>query len=74
MDHPPLDMDALEAEVAALVAEDLAQTARIDALLRRGSIEGRLADCRVLSRVADRELAAQERYQRRITRALQEPL
>ena len=67
-------MDALEAEVAALEAQDRTQTARIDALLRRGSIEARLADCRVLSRVADRELAAQERYQRRIARALQDPL
>jgi hypothetical protein len=67
------DIAALEAEITALEAEDAAQTARVNALLRGGSAAVRLADCRVLARLAARELAVQERYQRRISRALSAP-
>jgi len=64
------DIAALEAEIAALEAEDAAQSARVNALLATGSTAARLADCRVMAQQAARELAVQERYQRRISRAI----
>lgn len=64
------DITALEAEVAALEAEHAATTARVSALLATGSTAVRLADCQVMAEQAARELAVQERYQRRIARAL----
>jgi hypothetical protein len=74
MEHTPTtDIAALEAEIAAIEAEDAAQTARVNALLATGSYAVRLADCRVMAEQAARELAVQERYQRRITRAIEAP-
>ena len=64
------DITALLAEVAALEAEHAATTARVGALLATGSAAVRLADCQVMAEQAARELAVQERYQRRIARAL----
>jgi hypothetical protein len=64
------DIAALEAEIAAIEAEDAAQRARVGALLATGSAAVRLADCQVMAQQAARELAAQERYQRRISRAI----
>ena len=64
------DITALEAEIAALEAEHAATTARVGALLATGSAAVRLADCQVMAEQAARELAVQERYQRRIARAL----
>ena len=72
MEHTT-DIAALEAENAAQEAEDAAQTARLNALLRGGSAAVRLADCRVMAEIGARELAVQERYQRRISRALSAP-
>ena len=65
------DLAALEAEIAALEAEDAQQSARLSALLRQGSAAVRLADCQAMSAIASRELAAQERYQRRLSRAIE---
>jgi hypothetical protein len=74
MKHTPTtDIAALEAEIAAIEAEDAAQSARVNALLATGSHAVRLSDCRVMAEQAARELAAQERYQRRITRAIEAP-
>ena len=72
MDHDTTtDIAALEAELDALLAEDAAMHQRVDALLAStGSVAARLADLAVLSQQAQRELAVQERYQRRISRAL----
>ena len=70
MEHTTTDIAALEAEIAALEAEDAAQSARVNALLATGSTAVRLADCRVMAQLAARELAVQERYQRRISRAI----
>ena len=64
------DIAALEAEIAAIEAEDAAQRARVGALLATGSAAVRLADCQVMAEQAARELAVQERYQRRIARAI----
>ena len=64
------DIAALEAEIAAIEAEHAATTARVNALLSSGSPAARLADCRVMAQLAERELAVQERYQRRIARAI----
>jgi hypothetical protein len=64
---------ALEAEIAAIEAEDAEQRARIGALLATGSAAVRLADCQVMAERAARELAVQERYQRRIARAINAP-
>ena len=70
MEHTTTDITALEAEIAALEAEHAATTARVSALLATGSAAVRLADCQVMAEQAARELAVQERYQRRIARAL----
>lgn len=71
MDHATAtDIAALEAEIAAIEAEDAAQRARVSALLATGSAAARLADCQAMAQQAARELAVQERYQRRIARAL----
>jgi hypothetical protein len=67
------DIAALEAEIAAIEAEDAEQSARVNALLATGSTAVRLADCRVMAEQAARELAVQERYQRRISRAIEAP-
>lgn len=74
MEHTTaIDIAALEAEIAAIEAEDAEQSARVNALLATGSTAVRLADCRVMAEQASRELAAQERYQRRISRAIEAP-
>ena len=71
MDHDTaIDITALEAEVAALEAEDTAQAARIEALLATGSTAARMADLALRMEQGARELAVQERYQRRIARAI----
>lgn len=72
MDHTtPTDIAALEAEIAALEREHAATTARVHALLlNTGSAAARLADCRVMAEQSAHELAVQERYQRRIARAI----
>lgn len=67
------DIAALEAEIAAIEREDAATTARINALLATGSTAALLADCQVMAEQAARELAVQERYQRRIARAIKAP-
>lgn len=65
------DIDAIEAELEALLADTQAQDARINALLAQtGSTAVRLADTACRLQQGARELAAQERYQRRISRAL----
>ena len=74
MEHTTaIDIAALEAEIAAIEAEDAEQSARVNALLATGSTAVRLADCRVMAEQATRELAVQERYQRRISRAIEAP-
>jgi hypothetical protein len=74
MEHTTaIDIAALEAEIAAIEAEDAEQSARVNALLATGSTAVRLADCRVMAEQASRELAVQERYQRRISRAIEAP-
>jgi cell division protein FtsB len=71
MEHiPATDIAALEAEIAALEAEDAALEARVSALLATGSAAVRLADCQVMAKQAAHDLAVQERYQRRIARAI----
>jgi hypothetical protein len=77
MDHttPATDIDALMAEVDALLAEGAAMDARVDALLAKPihrSITTQLADLAAMSQQAQRELAVQERYQRRIAHALEQ--
>lgn len=70
MDHTTLDTDT-----DALLAEGAAMDARIDALLAKPihrSITSQLADLAAMNRQAQRELAVQERYQRRIARALEQ--
>ena len=67
------DIAAIEAEIAAIEAEDAAQTARVNALLATGSTAVRLADCQEMAQQGARELAMQERYQRRISRAIDAP-
>jgi hypothetical protein len=71
MDHATTtDITALEAEIAAIEAEDAAQQARVNALLATGSTAVRIADLAVQAQQASRDLAVQERYQRRIARAI----
>jgi hypothetical protein len=77
MDHTTadIDIDALMAEVDALLAEGAAMDARVDALLAKPihrSITTQLADLAAMSQQAQRELAVQERYQRRIAHALEQ--
>jgi hypothetical protein len=77
MDHTTtdIDIDALTAEVDALLAEGAAMDARVDALLAEPihrSITSQLADLAAMNQQAQRELAVQERYQRRIAHALEQ--
>jgi hypothetical protein len=77
MDHTTadIDIDALMAEVDALLTEGAAMDARVDALLAKPihrSITSQLADLAAMSQQAQRELAVQERYQRRIAHALEQ--
>lgn len=67
------DIAALEAEIAAIEAAHAEQQARVSALLSTGSAAVRLADCQAMAEQAARELAVQERYQRRIARAIKAP-
>lgn len=62
---------ALLAEVDALLAESAAIDARTDALLAQGSPAVVMADLAIQLEQGRRELDAQERYQRRITRAME---
>jgi hypothetical protein len=72
MDNPaPLDIDALEREIDALLVEDAAMEARVSALLARTSSPAALiADCQVMARYLERDSRVQARYQRRIQKAL----
>ena len=73
MEHTtPTDTDtaALLAEVEALLVESAAIDARTDALLAGGSAAVRLADLALQLEIGRRDLDAQERYQRRIGRAV----
>lgn len=73
MEHTtPTDTDtaALLAEVEALLVESAAIDARTDALLAGGSAAVRLADLALQLEIGRRDLDAQERYQRRISRAV----
>lgn len=71
MDHTTAtDITDLLAEIDAIEAAHTAQCQRVNALLATGSTDVRLADCQVMAEQAARELAVQERYQRRIARAL----
>lgn len=73
MDHstPATDLDALMAEVDALVAEGVAQGARVEALLQStGTPAMRLADLALQLEQGRRELDAIERHQRVIERAI----
>jgi hypothetical protein len=76
MDHTTTtDIEALMAEVDALLAEGAAMDDRVDALLAQPihrSITTQLADLAAMNRQAQRELAVQERYQRRIAQALEQ--
>lgn len=77
MDHTTtdVDIDALMAEVDALLAEGAAMDARVDALLAKPihrSITTQLADLAAMNQQAQRELMVQERYQRRIAYALEQ--
>jgi hypothetical protein len=65
------EIDALEAEINALLEEDTAQTARINALLATGSAAVRLADCQVMAAQLERNRRVQARYQRRIARGIE---
>ena len=66
------DLDTLEAEITALAAADAEQSARINALMANtGSTAALLADCRLMADQAERDLAVQERYQRRIARVIE---
>lgn len=70
MEHTT-DIDALEAEITALMADDAAQRARVDALLAgTGSTAARIADCQVMADQLERDSTVQARYQRRIAQAL----
>lgn len=70
MEHD-IDITALEAEVDALLVEAAAVDERVNALLNAtGSTAARLADLALRMELGRRELDAQERYQRRIARAL----
>jgi BMFP domain-containing protein YqiC len=75
-DTTPTDIAALEAEVAALEAEHAATAARIDALLSRPVAPRPVTTRERLDALwagvaqLERDSAVQERYQRRIARAI----
>lgn len=73
MEHTTHTTDALEAEIAALLADGAAQDARVSALLATGTAAALVDDCQVMARQAARDLAAQERLQRRIAQAIEAP-
>lgn len=70
MEHTTTDITALEAELAALEAEDAAQTARIDALLRTGSPAVVMADLALQLEIGRRELDQIEQEQAAIAAAI----
>ena len=71
MDHTTTtDIDALEAEVNALLAEAAATDARIEALLRTGSPAVRMADLRLQMELGRQELDQIEQEQRAIEAAI----
>lgn len=72
MDHTTtIDADALLAEVNALLAEAAETDARIEALLRTGSVAVRLADLALQLELGARELDQLEQEQRAIEAAIE---
>ena len=71
MDHTTTtDIDALEAEVNALLAETAVMDARVEALLRTGSTAVRMADLALQLELGRRELDQIEQEQRAIEAAI----
>lgn len=71
MDHTTTtDIDALEAEVNALLAETAVMDARVEALLRTGSTAVRMADLALQLELGRRELDQIEQEQRTIEAAI----
>ena len=71
MDHTTTtDIDALEAEVNALLAETAVMNARVEALLRTGSTAVRMADLALQLELGRRELDQIEQEQRTIEAAI----
>ena len=72
MDHTTtIDADALLAEVNALLAEVVETDARIEALLRTGSVAVRLADLALQMELGRQELDQIEQEQRAIEAAIE---
>ena len=71
MDHTTTtDIDALEAEVNALLAETAVMDARVEALLRTGSTAVRMADLALQLELGRRDLDQIEQEQRTIEAAI----
>jgi len=71
MDHTTdIDIDALEAEVNALLAETAVMDARVEALLRTGSTAVRMADLALQLELGRRELDQIEQEQLAIEAAI----
>jgi hypothetical protein len=71
MDHPTtIDADALLAEVNTLIAEAAETDARIEALLRTGSVAVRLTDLALQMELGRQELDQIEQEQRAIEAAI----
>lgn len=71
MDHTTdIDIDALEAEVNALLAETAVTDARVEALLRTGSTAVRMADLALQLELGRRELDQIEQEQLAIEAAI----
>ena len=71
MDHTTTtDIDALEAEVNALLVETAVMDARVEALLRTGSTAVRMADLALQLELGRRELDQIEQEQRTIEAAI----
>lgn len=71
MDHTTTtDIDALEAEVNALLAEAAVMDARVEALLRTGSTAVRMADLALQLELGRRELDQIEQEQQAIEAAI----
>ena len=71
MDHTTTtDIDALEAEVNALLAEAAVMDARVEALLRTGSTAVRMADLALQLELGRRELDQIEQEQLAIEAAI----
>lgn len=65
-----IDIDALLAEVDAVIAESAAIDARVDALLRTGSTAARMADLALQMEIGRQELDQIEQEQQAIAAAI----